>query len=178
MGRIPPRRIGLNFRKRLIRKRLNPPDVTTRVKYDLLTGFHATCPSFNKIQLYWPPRIGGGDLCDLDGWLGRHTPRITTPMQDAHNYESDNRSMLPEGGSVREGAHTPPNVGSSLLLASRFCLFPNGQKCRGPGDWPKTLDSVSKDYTIRPLSHRVLNGRSVVPRCQSHTLRLGLLMPI
>ena len=115
MGRIPPRRIRLNFRKRLIRKRLNPPNAAACVKYDLLTGFGTARPSFNEIHLYRTSGIGGGDLRDLDGWLGRHTSRITTGEQDTHDYERGNRSMLLEGGSVREGAHTPPNVGNILL---------------------------------------------------------------
>src|ERR1700734_878492 len=106
MGRIPPRRIGLNFRERLIRKWLNPPNIAARVKYDLLTGFDTACPSFNKIQFYRTSGVGGRDLRDLDGWLGKHTPRITTPKQDAHDYQRDNRSMLLEGGSVTETTHT------------------------------------------------------------------------
>src|ERR1700677_2029975 len=97
MCRVPPRRIGLNFRKRLIRKRLNPPNVAACVKYDLLTGFGTARPSFNKIQLYRTSRISGGGLRNLDGWLGRHTPPITTGEQAAHDYEMDNRSMLFEG---------------------------------------------------------------------------------
>jgi hypothetical protein len=105
----------LNLRKGLIRKRLNPPNVAARVNYDLLAGFGAAGPSFDKVHLYRASRIGGGDLRDLDGWLERHTPRITTGEQDTHDYETDNRSTLLEGGSVREGAHTPPNVGNILL---------------------------------------------------------------
>src|ERR1700678_3533626 len=85
MGRVPPRRIGLNLRKRLISKRLYPPNVAARVKYDLLTGFGPVRPSFNKIQLYRTSRIGGGDLRDLDGWLGIHTPRPATDEQDARD---------------------------------------------------------------------------------------------
>src|SRR5271156_2166602 len=133
MGRVPPRRIGLNFRKRLIRKRLNPPNAAACVKYDLLTGFGTARPSFNKIQLYRTSRIGGGDLRDLDGWFGRRTPRSTTGEQDTQDYERDNRSMLLEGGSVRGGAHTPPNVGNILLLAKPIFPFPRGRNAEGQG---------------------------------------------
>src|SRR6202161_1950405 len=100
MGRVSPCRIRLNFRKRLIRKRLNPPNVTTCVKYDLLTGFHAARPSFNKIQLYRTSRIGGGDQRDLNGWLGRHPIRIAGSEKDAQEHEKSIRSMLCDGGSA------------------------------------------------------------------------------
>jgi len=89
MGRIPPRRVGLDSRKRLIRKRLNPPNTAACVKYDLLTGFHAACPSFNKVQLYWTSSTGGGDSSDLEGRLGRNALRITTGEQDANDYERE-----------------------------------------------------------------------------------------
>src|SRR6202020_2388287 len=98
MGRVSPCRIGLNFRKRLIRKRLNPPNVTTCIKNNLLTGFHAACPSFNKIQLYRTSRIGGGDQRDLNVWLGRHPGRIAGREKDAHEHEKSLRSMLFDGG--------------------------------------------------------------------------------
>jgi hypothetical protein len=32
--------------------------------------------------------------------------------------------MLPEGGSVSDGAHTPPNVGNSLQLAEPILPLP------------------------------------------------------
>src|ERR1700722_6377633 len=60
MGRVLPSRIGLNLRKRLIRKRLNPPNSAACVKYDLLTRFGAVRPPFDKVQLYRTSRIGGG----------------------------------------------------------------------------------------------------------------------
>src|SRR3984957_19720126 len=98
MGRVSPCRIRLNFRKRLIRKRLNPPNVTTCVKYDLLTGFHASCSSLNKIQLHRTARIGGGDKRDLDFWFGRHPIRTAGREKDAHEQEKFIRVMLFDGG--------------------------------------------------------------------------------
>jgi hypothetical protein len=49
--------------------------------------------------------------------------------------------MLFEGGSVTEGAHTPPHVGNILLLAKPIFPFPRGMKAEGQGIDSKTLDS-------------------------------------
>src|SRR5277367_183469 len=117
MGRVPPRRVGLDFRKRLIRKRLNPPNAAACVKYDLLTRFGAGCPPFDKVQLHRTSRIGGGDKRDFNVWLGRYPTRIAGREKEAHEHEKDIRSMLLEGGSVRATCHIPPNVRNILTVA-------------------------------------------------------------
>jgi hypothetical protein len=53
--------------------------------------------------------------------------------------------MLLEGGSVREGAHAPPNVGIILLLAKPISL-PEGQKSGGLTQ--KHLTPEANDHTI------------------------------
>lgn len=57
--------------------------------------------------------------------------------------------MLLEGGSVREGAHTPPNVGNILLLVNPV----SPSRADRQGIDLKTLDSVNKDYTIYQRPH-------------------------
>ena len=159
MSRVPPRRIRLNFRKRLIHKRLNPPNVAACVKHDLLTGFHAARPSFNKIQLYRTSRIGDRDFRDLDGRLGRHTPRITTGEKDANDYKRETRSPLLEG-IVRGRVHTSPNICNTRFLGkpssrSRGIEMQQGQAIN-PKHWTAWAKStVPKTSFMSKLpSHR------------------------
>jgi hypothetical protein len=116
MGRVPPRRIGLDIRKRLIRKRLDPPNAAARVKHDPFTRFGAARSTFHEIHLNWTSRTFSGDSRELDGWFGKKAPRMTTGKQNAPDYERDNRSLLLEQAIVRGGDHSPPCIGDIKQL--------------------------------------------------------------
>jgi hypothetical protein len=137
MRRVPPRRIGLNLRKGLIRKRVNPPNTAACVKYDLLTRFDAVRSPFDKVQLYRTSRIGRRDQRDLNIWLGRHPTRIAGREKHAHESQKDIRSMLLEGGSVIGRFHIPLNVRNILTVSEADSSSRGGRNTEGQGIDPK-----------------------------------------